>query len=268
MEIKCYTDGSLINRGFRFKTGAWAYKIIMNDYVNYIKCGSEINTTSMNMEIEAIRQALLKLKNLKSFLNNYTKVTIYSDCKSIIETINNMLNNQKIKTKNKLKDNLNEIINLMKSIADINIFSFKWMKGHSLKENIKENYLHNKDVDKLAKKIALTLAEGLKDKTSKQSIELQKSLHGNPNMITKTPKDIEKYIYINDIIIPKRIRKCTPRENRKLNKFNVFWENGGIEKSIEVQSGVCGKYYLADGYISYLWLKENNEKWIPVKEIK
>lgn len=265
MEVKCYTDGSLINRGFRIKTGAWAYKIIMNEEINYIECGIGINTTSMNMEIEAIKQTLLKLIKLQSYINNCTKITIYSDCQSIIETINNIINKQKVKTKNKLKNTLNEIINLITSIADINTFSFQWMRGHSPKENLEENYIHNKDVDKLAKRTALTLAKELQDKKFKQPLELQKLLYGNPIMKTKVPVDIEKYIYIDDITIPKHIRKCTPRESKKLNKFKTLAENGGVEKSIEVENGVGGKYYLIDGYISYLWLKENKEQWIPVK---
>lgn len=61
------------------------------------------------------------------------------------------------------------------------------------------------------------------------------------------------------------MRYTTPKENKKLNKFNKFLEAGGIEKSIEVQRGVGGKYYLIDGYISYLWLRESGEYWIPIK---
>jgi ribonuclease HI len=217
------------------------------------------------MEIEAIKQTLLKLVNLQSYINDYTKITIYSDCQTIIETMNNIINKQKVKAKNKLKDTLNEIINLITSIADINIFSFKWMKGHSQKDNLEENYIHNKDVDKLAKRTALTLAKELQDKKFKQPIELQKLLYGTPVMKTKVPEDMEKYIYIDDITISKKMRRCVPRESRKLNKYNKFLENGGIEQAIEVQSGVGGKYYLVDGYISYLWLKEQKEQWIPIK---
>ena len=84
-------------------------------------------------------------------------------------------------------------------------------------------------------------------------------------MTTKAPEKMDRYIHYSDILISNLMKRCTPKENKKLNKFKKFSENNSIGKAIEVQRYVGGKYYLTDGYISYLWLREMNEQWMPVK---
>ncbi|NRU52484.1 hypothetical protein [Clostridium beijerinckii] len=85
----------------------------------------------------------------------------------------------------------------------------------------------------------------------------------------KQPKDNEQYIFYGDLRIPNSMLKENrqPRKEKLENKFESFNENNGVLKAITVRMTDNNKYWLVDGYISYLWLKEQKERWMPVKVI-
>lgn len=89
--------------------------------------------------------------------------------------------------------------------------------------------------------------------------------YGVIEISTKQPDNIEKYIHYKDIVILDKMKNRKPSKEKKAEKFNQYTVNKGILKSIEVRQRPDGKYALIDGYISYLWLKENKERWIPIK---
>lgn len=163
--VKCYTDGSLVTQG-TVKAGGWAYKIIINKNKFYVEHGKQIGINSTIMEIEAIKQLLIKLNNIKSNLTD-TKIIIYSDCLSVISAINSMKNQEIIK-KNKKIEMYGEIINLIKLIGFK--IKFKWVKSH-------ENDINNNCVDLLARKNARILAKELllkRDKSKQEDAKMEK----------------------------------------------------------------------------------------------
>ncbi|CAI3673637.1 hypothetical protein CNEO4_620019 [Clostridium neonatale] len=168
--VKCYTDGSLVNQGMYkgVKAGGWAYKIIINKNKFYIEHGKQIGINSTIMEIEAIKQLLIKLNNIKSNLND-TRIIIYSDCLSVVSAINSIKNQEIIKLKNKKQEMYGEIINLIKLIGFK--IKFKWVKSH-------ENDINNNCVDLLARKNARILAKELllkRDKSKQEDDKMENS---------------------------------------------------------------------------------------------
>ncbi|OSA91012.1 UNVERIFIED_ORG: hypothetical protein B2H93_14740 [Clostridium botulinum] len=255
MEI--YTDGSCFQGG-RYKSfggvGAWAYKIISNNNNSYINSGTKIETSSYEMEIEAIKKSLLHLLNIKP--NN--DIIIYSDSKNTVDIINKIRNdNEKIKNTFQFQNTYNEILELIELIG--NKINFSWIKGHS-------NNKWNNEVDRLAREKAREKA----DKCIEESgLKIIKKRNNIPIVnFTKAPDDMEQYLFFTKLIVPKPFRYAKPNENKLISKFKTFEENGGIEKAIEVKKDeINGKYILKDRYISYLWLREKGEYWIPIKYI-
>jgi hypothetical protein len=84
---------------------------------------------------------------------------------------------------------------------------------------------------------------------------------------TKQPKDTEYFLNYKDLVILDIMKIRQPKREKKLAKFDIFGNNKGVESAITVRQRPDGKYALVDGYISYLWLKEQKEKWIPVKVV-
>lgn len=259
MEIKCFTDGSCLQKEKHKKVGvgAWAYKIIINDD-SYINCGTQVETTSVLMEIEAIKQLLLHLNNLRHDFNN-VQVIILSDCQSVVNIINDFINKGKIKAK--VREAYDEVLDLIKSIG-LKI-SIAWIKGHNSKDS-SEYSIHNNIVDKIARKTARTLVKELNivsnEPKKKKTIN---PVDDNRKILTKQPIDMEKYVQYNKLIIYPYFTKNKPKENKRVSKFNQYKENNGVEKAIEVEKR-GKKYILVDGYISYLWLIEKGEYWIPI----
>jgi ribonuclease HI len=155
MKIKCYTDGSCISSGKYgdIAIGAWAYKIVIKENTNIVNWGKETGTTSILMEIEAVKQLLLELNDIILKYKRYNPtIIIYSDCRGLISKINDSLNKESYKSKGKYKESYVEIVNLVRSI-EVNKISFKWIKGHNTndKEKVTEN---NIDIDALARTVA------------------------------------------------------------------------------------------------------------------
>lgn len=151
MKIKCYTDGSCICSGKHKNMciGAWAYKIVIKENINIVNWGRQTDTTSILMEIEAIKQLLLDLNDIVIKYKQYKPVVIiYSDCRGLINKINDIINQESYKT----KETYTEIVNLAKSI-EVSKISFKWIKSHNTKdkEKVTEN---NIDIDTLARTVA------------------------------------------------------------------------------------------------------------------
>jgi len=262
MEIKCYTDGSCLQKEKHKKVGvgAWAYKIIINED-SYINCGTQVETTSVLMEIEAIKQLLLHLNNLKNNFND-VQVIILSDCQSVVNIINDFINKGKIKAK--VKETYNEVLDLIKSIGFK--ISLEWIKGHNSKDS-SEYSIHNNIVDKIARKTAKTLVKELNIISNEpKKKKIINPTVDNRRILTKQPNDMEQYIQYNKLIIYPYFTKVKPKENKRIAKYNKYKENNGIEKAIEVEKR-GKKYILVDGYISYLWLRECNEYWIPIKVV-
>lgn len=194
MEIKCFTDGSCLDGG-KFKKvciGAWAYKVIINENDIYINSGTQVDVTSSLMEIEAVKQTLIHLNKLKDKFDN-ANIIIYSDCLTVIQNLNRIINKEKIKAKAKMKLIYNEIIGIIDSIG-ANVV-FQWIKGHNSKSKKAES-IHNNDVDKLARQNARILAKELKPCVSKKKVS-KKLIEQNtiPIIKTKVPNDAEQYVF-------------------------------------------------------------------------
>jgi ribonuclease HI len=258
MEIKCFTDGSCLQEEKYKKVGvgAWAYKIIINED-SYINCGTQIETTSNLMEIEAIKQLLLHLNNLKNDLED-VQVIILSDCQSVVNIINDFITEGKIKAK--VREIYDEVLGLIKTVG-LKI-SLKWIKAHNSK-NPSEYSIHNNVVDKLARKTARMLTNELNGMNNKSKKRKKPKDVDARKILTKQPIDMEKYIQYNKLIIPHVMVNSRPKESKRLNKYNKYKANNGIEKAIEVEQR-GKKYIIVDGYISYLWLIEKGEYWIPI----
>ena len=76
IKLEIYTDGSLRKMGQTMTFGSWGFIAIRDDVKIYEAAGSEYNTTSQRMELEAIRQALQYASSIR---RPYERVIIYSD---------------------------------------------------------------------------------------------------------------------------------------------------------------------------------------------
>lgn len=76
------------------------------------------------------------------------------------------------------------------------------------------------------------------------------------------PKDTQEMIYFSDIIIPQVMREHRPRKQKVMDKVAKFKENKGIIKPVVVSK--CDDIYmLEDGLISYNYLINHHQEWIP-----
>jgi len=133
-DVIIYTDGS--SRG---NPGPGGYGIVMEDCkTGFAKRYSQgyRKTTNNRMELLAVIEALKKLK--KSGL----KITVYTDSKYVVDSIEKkwVFNWQKKGFKN--KKNIDLWLEFLK-VYEQNSISFKWIKGHN-------NHPQNEICDKLA----------------------------------------------------------------------------------------------------------------------
>ena len=133
-DVIIYTDGS--SRG---NPGPGGYGIVMEDCkTGFAKQYSQgfRKTTNNRMELLAVIEALKKLK--KSGL----KITVYTDSKYVVDSIEKkwLFNWQKNGFKN--KKNIDLWLEFLK-VYEQNSISFKWIKGHN-------NHPQNEICDKLA----------------------------------------------------------------------------------------------------------------------
>ena len=120
MKLKIYTDGACSGNPGK---GGWA-AIILDEKNQSSISGSENKTTNNRMELMAVIKALEALKNDK------IDITIYSDSKYVVESIEKgwIWNWEKKNFKKKLNSDLWKIfIPLHKKFK----IKFKWVKGHS-----------------------------------------------------------------------------------------------------------------------------------------
>ena len=133
-DVIIYTDGS--SRG---NPGPGGYGIVMEDCkTGFAKQYSQgyRKTTNNRMELLAVIEALKKLK--KSGL----KISVYTDSKYVVDSVEKkwVFNWQKKRFKN--KKNIDLWLEFLK-IYELNNISFKWIKGHN-------NHPQNEVCDKLA----------------------------------------------------------------------------------------------------------------------
>ena len=133
-DIIIYTDGS--SRG---NPGPGGYGIVMEHcktgFVKEYSKGFKL-TTNNRMELMAVIEALKKLKQTN------LKITVYTDSKYVVDSIEKkwLFKWEKIKFKN--KKNIDLWLEFLK-IYELNNISFKWIKGHN-------NHPQNEICDKLA----------------------------------------------------------------------------------------------------------------------
>ncbi len=137
-EVDVYTDGACLgNPG----PGGWAFIIkYQNGKIDEFH-GSEKYTTNNKMELTAAIKALM-------YINEKTKINIYTDSKYLKDGITIWINKWKIngwKTSNK-KDVKNlDLLKLLEKKIKTHEIEWYWVKGHS------DNILNEK-VDMIAKK--------------------------------------------------------------------------------------------------------------------
>jgi ribonuclease HI len=133
-DIIIYTDGS--SRG---NPGPGGYGIVMehckSGYVKEYSKGFKL-TTNNRMELMAVIEALKKLKQTN------LKITVYTDSKYVVDSIEKkwLFKWEKIKFKN--KKNVDLWLDFL-SLYKKNSIKFHWIKGHN-------NHLQNERCDKLA----------------------------------------------------------------------------------------------------------------------
>ncbi|MCX6126132.1 MAG: ribonuclease HI [Proteobacteria bacterium] len=124
-EIEIYTDGSA-KRG----RGAWAFVTLRNNLVIAESSGQARNTTSLHMEIQA---ALEGLKHLST----PAKVTVYSDCRVLVDAMNGP----------GLKPSIVSHRNLYEDLVKhgkVHTVTWKWVRAHS-------GQIHNERCDQLCR---------------------------------------------------------------------------------------------------------------------
>ena len=133
-DVIIYTDGS--SRG---NPGPGGYGIVMehckSGYVKEYSKGFKL-TTNNRMELMAVIEALKKLKQTN------LKITVYTDSKYVVDSIEKkwLFKWEKIKFKN--KKNVDLWLDFLK-LFDKNTIKFNWIKGHN-------NHPQNEKCDKLA----------------------------------------------------------------------------------------------------------------------
>ena len=133
-DIIIYTDGS--SRG---NPGPGGYGIVMEHcktgFIKEYSKGFKL-TTNNRMELMAVIEALKKLKQTS------LKITVYTDSKYVVDSIEKkwLFKWEKIKFKN--KKNVDLWLDFL-SLYKKNSIKFHWIKGHN-------NHLQNERCDKLA----------------------------------------------------------------------------------------------------------------------
>ena len=154
--IELWTDGSYSEHT---NVGAWAYKINDENVIKTSNIVLENGNTSYRMELRAI---LKGLKGLKNLTNIKTSINVYSDCKGIVDILNNV---REMESRNwriaKVRKKNGELIP-SRHIKDLDLFlgiaqllkatshkiNFIWIKGH----NESNKMTLNVKVDKMAQK--------------------------------------------------------------------------------------------------------------------
>ena len=110
--IKIYTDGSCPNNGRKDSKGGWAYLVIDDDNGTILakRSGARYSTTNNQMELEAVKQALIFVNNFLIDKENL-ECCIYTDSAYIANCVkekwyekwekNNWKNSKKQTVKNK-----------------------------------------------------------------------------------------------------------------------------------------------------------------------
>jgi len=122
-----YTDGSAIGNGNADSKCGWACKFIYGNQKRLIS-GNDRGKTNNQMEMIAVLQAMRAVRE-KS-----VPVTVYSDSKYVVETMNGNYS---------MKTNRNLWKQLVEETHKFDDIKFKWVRGHS-------GNAHNNEVDALA----------------------------------------------------------------------------------------------------------------------
>ncbi|MCI6367008.1 MAG: ribonuclease HI [Spirochaetia bacterium] len=145
---KIYTDGSCAGNQSKENSGGWGF-IVLDEQENEIarRSGKEENTTNNKMEMEALKQALLYVRNYLIKQDNF-KCEIFSDSAYIINCFKAQWykswqsNGWMTSTKRPVKNQ--DYWKFFIPYFDDKRFKFSKIKGH-------QGHQYNELVDKLAK---------------------------------------------------------------------------------------------------------------------
>lgn len=137
-DLVIYTDGSCLGSP---GTGGWACLFFKGDD-RWLISGSKQNCYSLEMEIEAITQALRHIKQP-------SKILIYCDCKPLIRNLSSRINEWKEDgfVNERFCDSYREVSEELDRHIQVD---FEWVPGHS-------GYEFNEKVDFYARLAAETL---------------------------------------------------------------------------------------------------------------
>ena len=122
-KIHVYTDGACAgNPG----NGGWGVYIELNNESVKLS-GSEESTTNNRMELKAVIEAL-------KYINNDTKLVIFTDSKYVMQGIQEWIKNWKInnwKTSQKKPVKNKELWQELDELVSNRTIEWQWVKGHS-----------------------------------------------------------------------------------------------------------------------------------------
>jgi ribonuclease HI len=145
MNYLVYTDGSA---SVKDRTGGYAWKIVVEEGVEVIGGGSEIDTTISRMELMAAISALEYITaHIDSALLYPTVVLVISDSEHVVLGFN-------IKTRAR-KKNTDLWDRLERAAENFDLVHFEHVKGHA-------GHADNEEVDKLAGEFRQAAVESLK----------------------------------------------------------------------------------------------------------
>jgi ribonuclease HI len=119
--IEAYTDGSI--RENPGGPGGWAFVVVRDEDAREQVSGGSPSTTNNIMEMTAVIEAIL-------FLKDEPKFTIVCDSQYVVKGVNDYMHswarkNWPLKVKNR------ELWQLMHSLFDPNRMTIEWVRGHS-----------------------------------------------------------------------------------------------------------------------------------------
>jgi ribonuclease HI len=134
--IVLYTTGNCIDNGRKDSEGGWGFVLLWNN-LEYYRSGYEKSTTNNRMEMIAVIQGLLEIKNKRGGLKE-GNVLVISDSKYVTDGITDLYIWQKYgwRMRENEDDKSSQSVNLdlwkeMLDLCQVVNPTFLWVKGHS-----------------------------------------------------------------------------------------------------------------------------------------